>query len=166
MYQPYPGSGSQAPEPTRSAGPAPTSVIRAAQLMYVGAAVSLIGILLDYLDRHSIRTSLLNHNHKLTTSQLNSTYHAVLGGLIVGGLIAVGLWIWMAMMCKAGKSWARIVSTVLFGISTIDLALGGAVGGSGTTRVYGILVWLVGLGAIIFLWQRSSTNYFKGSPQY
>jgi hypothetical protein len=27
------------------------------------------------------------------------------------------------------------------------------------------VIWLIGLGAIIFLWQRSSTEYFK-APRY
>ena len=66
--------------------------------------------------------------------------------------------------CKAGKSWARIVSTVLFAIDTLSV-LAGAVTSAGAARIYSILVWLIGLGAIIFLWQRSSTEYFK-APRY
>ncbi len=165
MYQPYPG-GSQAPEVSRPA--APTSVVRACQAMYVGAAASLISIVIAILDRHAIRTALHNHNLKLTTAQLNNTYHAALGALVVVGLIGVGLWIWMAMMCKAGKSWARILSTVFFGIETIDLVVGTAVpgGGSAATRIYGILIWLIGLVATVLLWQRRSSEYFRGAPRY
>jgi hypothetical protein len=164
MYQPYPG-GSEAPEPVRPAA-APTSVTRAVQAMYVGAAASLIGIIITIIDRHAIRTTLANHNHKLTASQLNTDYHVALGVAIVGGLIGVGLWIWMAFMCKAGKSWARIVSSVFFGIETINLGVGSAATGTGgATRIYGILIWLIGLVAIIFLWQRPSTEFFKGAPQ-
>jgi len=135
--------------------------------MYVGAAASLIGVVIVFLDRHAIRTAIMNHNHKLTASQVNSSYHVALGIAAVFSLIGVGLWIWMAVMCKAGQSWARIVSTVFFGIETIDLAVGSAVpgGGGGASRFYGILVWLIGLVAIIFLWQRSSTEFFKSAPQ-
>jgi hypothetical protein len=165
MYQPYPGGGSQVPE-TAPPAAAPTSVVRAVQVMYVGAAASVIGIIIALLDRHAIRTALANHNHKLTTSQLNTDYHAALGIAIVGGLIGVGLWIWMAFMCEAGRSWARIVSTVFFGIETLNLALGSASTGSGgATRIYGILIWLIGLAAIIFLWQRPSSEFFKGTPR-
>jgi hypothetical protein len=49
-------------------------------------------------------------------------------------VIAAGVWIWMARSCRAGKSWARTVSTVLFGLI-----------------------------AIILLWQRASPDYFKGA---
>lgn len=166
MYQPYPGgSGSQVPEPSRPAA-APTSVLRAVQVMYVGAAASLVGVIITVLDRHAIRTEIVNHNHNLTAAKINSDYHALLGVAIVGGLIGVGLWVWMAVMCKAGRSWARIVSTVFFGIETLDLAIGGAVSGGGVARLYGILVWLIGLVAVVFLWQRPSTEYFKGVPRY
>ena len=168
MYQPYPGeSQSQTSEP--SSRPAiPQSVTRAVQLMYVGAAASLIGIVIDILARHAIRNALATRKtaHPLTTSQLNSNYHLVLGVLIVGGVIAVALWLWMAYSCKAGKGWARIVSTVLFAIETINVVAGAsAISSGGASRIYSIVIWLIGFGAIIFLWQRSSTEYFK-APRY
>ena len=167
MYQPYPGeSQSQTPEP--SSRPAiPQSVTRAVQLMYVGAAASLIGIVIDILARHAIRNALATRKtaHPLTTSQLNSDYHVVLGFLIGGGVIAVALWLWMAYSCKAGKGWARIVSTVLFAIDTLSVLAGAVTSAGAAPRIYSILVWLIGLGAIIFLWQRSSTEYFK-APRY
>ena len=90
----------------------------------------------------------------------------VIGVLIVGGVIGVALWLWMAYSCKAGKGWARIVSTVLFAIDTLNVLAGASViSSAGAPRIYSILVWLIGLGAIIFLWQRSSTEYFK-APRY
>lgn len=164
MYQPYPG-GSQTPEPAQRGAP-PAPVIRAVQAMYVGAAASLVGIIIGFLNRAAIRTALRNNNHKLTQHQLTTDYHAVLGAAIVIGLIGVGLWIWMALMCKAGKSWARILSTVFFGLETIQLVLGGALTGGGAARLYGLLVWLIGLVAVVFLWQRPSSEYFKGAPRY
>ncbi len=162
MYQPYPGE-SQTPESSQRTAPA--SVVRAAQVMYVGAGASLIGIVIDFLGRSAIRTALHNNRHKMTASQLTTTYHVVLGVFIVAGLITVGLWIWMAMMTKAGKSWARIVSTVLFAINTIDLIAGGAVAG-GAARIYGIVIWLIGLAAVFLLWQRPSSDYFRSAPTY
>jgi hypothetical protein len=165
-YQPYPGGAQSQPPETSSPPAIPQSVTRAVQVMYVGAAASLIGIVITILDRHAIRNALATRKtaHPLTTSQLNNDYHAVLGSSIVIGLIGVGLWLWMAYSCKAGKGWARIVSTVLFGLDTLGLLIG-AVTSAGAARIYSIVVWLVGLGAIIFLWQRSSTEYFK-APRY
>jgi len=39
-------------------------------------------------------------------------------------------------------------------------------GGGGASRFYGLLVWVIGLVAIILLWQRPSTEYFRGAPRY
>jgi hypothetical protein len=90
-----------------------------------------------------------------------------LGAIVVAGLIGAGLWIWMALMCKAGRSWARILSSVAFGIDTVYLIVGSAVpgGGSLTTRLYGILIWVIGLAAIVLLWRPESTAFFRGTPR-
>ena len=47
MYQPYPGSGTRLPEPQRP--PTPPAVLNAVKVMYVGAATSLLGIVIDAL---------------------------------------------------------------------------------------------------------------------
>jgi uncharacterized membrane protein SirB2 len=163
MYQPFPGSN-QMPATTRP--PVPQSVTRAAQAMYVGAVASLVGIVIDFLTRHSLRTALQKNDHKLTTSQLNNLYHVEIGVFIIVGLLAAGLWVWMAQSNKAGKSWARIVATVLFGIDTLSLIAGAVAPGGAGTRIYGIVVWVIGLVAIIFLWRRESTAFFKPQGQY
>ena len=57
------------------------------------------------------------------------------------------------------------MSTVLFGIDTLSV-LGSAAVGGGLTRVYGLVIWVIGIIAIILLWQRSSSDYFRGAPRY
>ena len=177
MYQAYPG-GDQSPQqygqPGQPALAVPQSVARAVKLMYVGAAASLVGIIVDVLARHSLRTYIAEHvrsNGKaLTNAQVTNAYHLELGVLIAAGLIGVGLWLWMARSCQAGKGWARITSTVFFAIDTISAltAVSGAgqLGGASAGRFFGLVVWLIGLGAIILLWQRQSSDYFKGAPRY
>ncbi len=162
MYQPYPG-GAQMPEPSRP--PAPQSVLNAAKVMYVGAAASLIGIVIDFTTLSATRHEIESRNPSLTPAQVNTAEHVAIGAFIAGGLIAAALWLWMAQSCKLGKAWARIVSTVLFSIDTIQQVASVAVPAGGAVRIYAIFVWLIGLAAIILLWQRSSTAYFKGTPQ-
>jgi hypothetical protein len=163
-YQPYPG-GTQMPEPA-TRPPVPQSITRAVQLMYAGAAASLIGIIIALTTLSSIKSQIVSKNPSLTTTQVNNAQHVAIGVLIASGLIGAALWLWMAQSSKAGKNWARIVSTVLFGIETINVVAGAsAISSGGASRVYSIVIWLIGLGAIIFLWQRSSTEYFK-APRY
>jgi hypothetical protein len=163
-YQPYPG-GTQMPEPA-TRPPVPQSITRAVQLMYAGAAASLIGIIIALTTLSSIKSQIVSKNPSLTTTQVNNAQHVAIGVLIASGLIGAALWLWMAQSSKAGKNWARIVSTVLFAIETINVVAGAsALSSGGASRIYSILIWLIGLGAIILLWRRSSTEYFK-APHY
>jgi hypothetical protein len=134
--------------------------------MYVGLAASLIGIVVGMTTLSSTRSAILKRNPSYTAAQLNSAEHLEIGFLIAGGIIGAALWLWMAQSCRAGKSWARVVSTVFFGIDTLSVLVGvAAVQGGGLSRIFGILVWVIGLIAIILLWQRSSSDYFR-APRY
>jgi hypothetical protein len=181
MYQPYPG-GDQSPQQSGQLGQPgapvprsiPQSVARAVQVMYVGALASLVGIVIELLTRHTLRKYLADHvtrngGKKLTPAQLSDAYHAELAVLVIVGLIGIGLWIWMAQMNKRGRNWARIVATVFWAIDTLGAIgglAGGALSGGNANRFYGLVVWVIGGIAIILLWRRSSSEYFKGAPRY
>jgi hypothetical protein len=176
MYQPYPGGDQPPAQSDQLAAPVrppiPQSVTRAVQVMYLGALASLVGIIIELLTRHSLRTYIHDHStrngHPLTAAQVADTYHAELVVLVVVGLIGIGLWLWMAQKNKAGKNWARITSTVFFALDTLGAIgglAGGALSGGSVNRFYGLVVWVIGGAAIILLWQRSSTEYFKRAPR-
>ena len=86
----------------------------------------------------------------------------------IGGLVLAALWLWMAWKTRTGRNWARIVSTVFFGllsaycgkfavdlfsVTTIKADSAGYLGAT-------FLQWIVGLVALILLWQRPSSEYF------
>ena len=156
MYQPYPSAG-QAPEPARPAPP--PSVVMAVRLMYAGAVVSAVSLVVGLATVSSLRTSLHKSRPSLTPSELHTLQNIVVVGSVVIGLISIGLWVWMALMNKAGKSWARIVATVLFGLDTLFLLLGVARAGAAASSLVSILIWLIGLGAVILLWRKDSSDY-------
>jgi hypothetical protein len=166
MYQPYP-SGAQMPEPQRPDPPPP--LLMAVRLMYVGAGLSAIGIVLALVTIGSLKTAILKRHPLYTTSQVHSLQTATVVSVIVGGLIAIGLWILMARANGAGKSWARIVASVLFAINTLDLLASAVQVHAAASLAFGGLVWLAGLGATILLWRGESSQYFaavsgKGAP--
>jgi hypothetical protein len=160
MVQPYPSAG-QMPEPVRP-GP-PPSVVRAVQLMYAGAVVSAISLIVGLATVSSLRSSLHKSDPSLTAAQLHNLQTVVVVGSVLIGLISIGLWVWLALMNKAGKAWARVVATVLFGLDTIFLLLGVARAGAAAGTLVSILTWLIGLGAVIFLWRKDASAYF--APQ-
>lgn len=166
MYQPYP-SGAQMPEPQRPDPPPP--LLMAVRLMYVGAGLSAIGIVLALVTIGSLKTAILKRHPLYTTSQVHNLQTAAVGSVVVGGLIAIGLWILMARANGAGKSWARIVASVLFAINTLDLLASAVQVHAPASLAFAGLVWLAGLGATILLWRQESSQYFaavsgKGAP--
>ena len=157
MYQPYPSAG-QAPEPARPAPP--PSMVMAVRLMYAGAVVSGLSLIIGLATVGSLRSALHKSDPSLTPSQLHNLQTVVIVGSVAIGLISIGLWVWMALMNKAGKSWARIVGTVLFGLDTLFLLLGLARAGAAAGTLASIITWLIGLGAVIYLWRKDASEYF------
>ena len=160
MYQPYPTS-SQMPELGQPL--IPPQVKYAVMAMYAGAAATVAGIVIEILTVNATKTAIEKKSPHLTASQLNSTEHALIIGSIVSGLIAVVAWLVIARACKSGQNWARITGTVLFGLATID-TIGSAISPvAGLVKAWWPVIWLAGLVAVIFLWQRPSTDFFKGA---
>jgi hypothetical protein len=157
MHQPSPSSG-QAPGPVPT-GP-PASVVMAVRLMYAGAVVSALSLIITLATIGNLRTSLRNANPKLTAAQLHTLQTGYTVAVVAFGLIGIGLWVWMALMNRAGRSWARIVASVLFGLNTLTLVLGFAQGAASAGSLAALLPWLIGLGAIAFLWRRDASDYF------
>ena len=158
MYQPYP-SGGQPVEPTRPAAPQP--VLTAVKLMYAGAAVSTVSLIISLTGISSSKAAIRKARPTLTATQVNQLNTFIITLAIVSGLVGIGLWLWMARANGRGKSWARIVSTVLFCLATLDLV--GVFGEPKTalSLIFPVLTWLVGLGAVYLLWRRESTAFFK-----
>ena len=161
MYQPYPGSA-QLPETQRQ--PAPAPVRHAVMVMFAGAAISLLGIVIDIATGSATKTAIEKRSPNLTASQVNSLQHVLVGGFIAGGVIAAAVWIVLALACRRGRNWARITGTVLFGLSTVDTLGGIAAPVAGGAKLWGLLVWLAGLTAVLFLWRRESSAFFRQTP--
>jgi len=159
MYQPYPSSSPELPEQ----GPAepPTSVRNAVRLMYAGAALSAIVVIVTLVTIASLKSGILAKHPNYTPTQRHNAEIAAVVTSVIGGLIAIGLWLWMAWANRRGRNWARIVAAVFFGINTLDLIVSFTQVHALAAVLVGVLVWLVGLGAIVFLFNRESAAYFK-----
>jgi len=158
MVQPYPSAG-RTPEPVRPEPPA--SVVMAVRLMYAGAVVSALSLIVGLVTIGGLRDSLHKSQPTLTPTQLHNLQTVVVVGSVFIGLVSIGLWVWMALMNKAGKPWARIVASVLLGLDTIFLLLGVARAGAAAGTLVSILTWLIGLGAVVYLWRKDSSAYFN-----
>src|SRR3984957_10397399 len=118
MYQPYPSSGKPV-EPERP--PAPATVQNAVKLMYAGAAVSTVSLIVSLVNISGTKTAIRKARPNLTAAQVNQLNTFIITLAIVSGVVGVALWLWMSRANGKGKSWARILSTVLFCLATLDL---------------------------------------------
>ena len=164
MYQSYPSSGQPA-EPLRP--PAPGPVRTAVKLMYAGAAISIVPLIIALASIGDTNAYHLRWNgHSLTAAQISTWRPLIISTAIVGGLVVPALWLWMARANGRGRNWARILSTVLFGLATVDLptVLGEPihfeVGVTEPGLVF-VLTWLAGLAAVWLLWRPASSAFFK-----
>ena len=157
--KPRPAAKTAETEPAARPAP-PRSVLIAVRLMYLGAVVTAIGLLITVVavltDESGLRAS---HPHA-TTAQLHATQNALITIAVLSGLIEIGAWLLMARANRAGVKWARIVATVLFALGTLNFLshFRGAITVGNIT--YSAVTWLVGLAVIFFLWQRTSSEYF------
>ena len=163
MYPAYP-SGTQMPEAQRP--PVPPQVKNAVKAMYAGAVVTVVGVVIEILTVGATKSAIEKRSPHLTASQVNASGHALVIGFAVSGLIAVAAWIFLARACRDGKPWARITGTVLFGLATVDTIVSATAPVAAAVKAWWPVIWLAGLVAVIFLWQRASTAFFKGTrPQ-
>ena len=58
----------------------------------------------------------------------------------------------------------RNAVTALFGVATLDTIIGLTAPLAGPVKLWGLLVWLAGLVAVVFLWRPASTAYFRQVP--
>lgn len=160
-YPAYPGGAYGAPTPVKP--PMPNTVKLAVNLMFAGMALALIHIAVGLTEVNKITDHLKDLGYAQTT--IDNDKNVFVATIVVGGLIGAGLWLWMALACRAGHNYARIVSTVFFGIGVL-----GSLSNLGTSwvpaidKVFSVLTLLAGLLAIIFVWNKQSGPYFRRPP--
>ena len=154
MDQPYPSSG-QPVEPLRP----PAPVLSAAKFMRGGAISSAALLIVTLPFVSDTKGKVLGHH--LTPTPLIITL------VILVGLALIALWLWMARATSQGRNWARILSTVLFGLATLELLSALEVIGKGgvAQAFFAALTWLSGLGAVWLLWRPASSAFFRRCRQ-
>lgn len=162
--QPFP-TGPE--EPTGPPAPMeqPQSIRLAVIGMYVGAALSALGILSTFFTMDQVRETA-----EETAADVGIGVDAMVAASVASatlfGLVAVGLWIWMAIMNGRGRSWARIVATVLGGVNILFTLLS-FVGGAATAFAAAVnaVTLLLAIAILVLLWLPTSSAYFRARSQ-
>ena len=159
MYKPYPVS--QSPQQVERARP-PRTVLSAVRLMYAGAALEVVNLIIALVTRGRLNSVILTAHPHYTSAQLRTAVNFRAGILVVGALIAVGAWLWMAWANGRGRSWARGVSVALFVLGTLGLPIISLrTARNAATLIIGMLIWLVGLAVIVLIFNGSSGPFYR-----
>jgi hypothetical protein len=141
--------------------PAPRPIVIAVQAMYAGAALTAVGIVISVISLTAGGTAVLKSSYPhQTAAQLHTTETSLIVIAAFSGLIEIGAWLLVARANSGGLKWARIVACVLFALNTWNLATHLVRVGAVANLVYTVLIWLIGLAAVILLWHRESSAYF------
>jgi hypothetical protein len=158
--QPYP-TGAAGNKPVRPPkGAAPRTVDMAVKFMYAGAVLSLISLIVGLTTMGSLKAAIKKAFPKDTPSQIHSIEGLQIAIVLLAGIIGIALWLWMARATGTGHNYGRITGTVLFALYTLNIAAALARPHAGLPLVFDVLVWLAGLGAVVFMWRRESSEYF------
>jgi hypothetical protein len=88
MYTPYPTSGpAQEPEQIQP----PRSVLNAVKLMYAGAALEVLAVIIAVVTIGTLKSAILAKHPAYTAESLHTAEVARTVLLVSGGLIAIGL---------------------------------------------------------------------------
>lgn len=138
--------------------------------MFLGAALTLAGVLFSVLNTDQVHQSIVNGNNsravgdRLTPAQLETTFHGRVVTAAVIGVLGALLWVAMAILNNKGRSWARNVASVLCAFSIVSfLYTVSAVlsqGGGEIGLAVSALNVAIGVGAITLMWRHESSDYY------
>jgi hypothetical protein len=123
----------------------PPPVANAVKLMYAGGIAFLIIAFINVLTGLAVTSA------------------------VADALPAAAVWSWMARKNRSGRSWARVLSTIFFGIQTIAFAVLAVrlassitdLTSAGKTWLFGLTIyWIIGLCTVVLLWRPQSSDYY------
>jgi MFS family permease len=131
--------------------------------MWVGAAFALVSTILAPLQAGAVRDQL-ESQPSVPGLDVDTLVDISIGFGIAFGLIALGLWVWMAIMNRRGRNWARVVATVLGGlnIAFVLVSFLGAFAASPTALATVFSLISLALAAVILflLWRPESSEWY------
>ena len=163
-YQPVPGGmpGYQPGRRKPARAEIPSGAMTAIWLMYAGAVVTALYVLVGFPAYGRLSKLGTDHPHSLVQHHAYDSAGIILGFVIVSGLLGVAGWLISAQGVSRGRRWGATLGTVLFGIDTIAVlfVLVGA-WGAPVAKSLSVVVWAVGLVTIVCLWGQASRAFYR-----
>jgi hypothetical protein len=138
-------------------GPAPPPVVTAVRLMIARCALSLVLIVIEFLDRDDLRRQVLARTPQATSSTVDTAF-------AVGLVLAVAVllfYLLLAFRVRHGANWARVTVWVVGGLAVLGVLAQFAQPIPSATRVVGVVVAAVDVALIVLLALPESNGYFR-----
>jgi hypothetical protein len=126
----------------------------ASRLMRLGAAASLVNAIVTLSSIEQLKATVLTQYPQLPEHTARIIAHAAAGATMAGGVISITLWLWLAGAARRGRPWVRPTGTTLFGLYTLGVLSTLNNSGLASTRGLAVVVWVIGLLAVIAMWAR------------
>ena len=135
--------------------PVPSSLTTAARLMYAGAGLSALGTIVGLATVHELQVIAAQQ------SAARGAVGAAVAILLIHGVIGTALWFWLARETRRGRRRARAWATAIFCIATVSgISVDAHALSTGPTQAFSGIEWVIGLCAVILLWNRPSRSYY------
>lgn len=158
--------------------PIPPRALRAYYAILAGAGLSVVSAVITMTELSSVRDEVRDQLAGLSDQAINMAMTFQTVGAIMGGVIDLGLWLWMAWKIKAGRHWARVLSSVFFGFAVLSALFGGinfhgqetapdgrsvsiSVHPSALAIVFTWVMVAVGLYALVMFWNKNNAAFFR-----
>ena len=155
----YPAYAAYGPPPAKP--PRPGTVSLATGFMIAGTVLSFLTMLVILGSMATIDSRILMRTF-LDETSYDSEHNGVVAIAWILGLVGAGLWIWMTVVCHAGRHWGRVTGTVFFGVGCL-VWLGVLVDDiyPGAVKVLVVLTFGAGLTSVVLVWRGASGVYFR-----
>lgn len=161
----YPTGGDSSSDSSIAPAP-PAEVQTSVKLWFASIVIGLIGAVggVFLADTDALTDDLVEADSGLSASDAESI---VTLGLIVGlvvALVIIGLQVFFVFKMRAGRNWARIVLTVLAGLSLLS-GLFGLTGGITAGSLISLVSLAVLIAATYYMFRPAANAYFAGHPR-
>jgi len=139
-------------------------VISALWLMYTGLAATVLAVILSLVDIGRLGNLAKQYQSVDTIAYNQETAYIILLVFLalIGGIIGIAIWIVCAVAVRKGRHWGAVLGTVFFGLNCVSMmTIAFGTQGDPATKIMSVLMWVIGLVAVILLWQNQSRGFYR-----
>ena len=139
----------------------PPSVQNAVKLMFAGAALGVLGMVILWATKGTLQEQIQRSDPSMSFESVTAATNVALtvGSAVL--LVVVVLYLLLALQVRKDKGWARIVTLVLSGLGVLTGLASLAQTEPALSRAVSLAALVVDIGILVLLFQARSRDYFR-----